>query len=294
MLLSTQTDILGQKFGDEQTVRILAAAGFDAIDYSMFGMSGAEHILHTDAADKYVDHLRDVAEECSVVFNQAHAPFVFKNWDDEDNFKNHIFPTITRAIRLAARIGVKIIVVHPLHHMRYEGNEEKLHDMNVNYYRSFIPYCEEYGIKVATENMWQRDAKRGYIIHDTCSRAAEFNRYLDDIASPWIVGCLDLGHCGLVGVEAENMIREMGSEHISALHVHDNDYISDAHVEPFSGKMNWQEITKALGEIGYKGDFTFEADIFFSKMDNDFVPTGAKYLHDVGRYLTGLVDKTRK
>ena len=53
------------------------------------------------------------------------------------------------------------------------------------------------------------------------------------------------------------MIREMGNKHIQALHVHDNDYLSDAHLEPFSGKMDWIAMTKALKDIGYKGDFTF-------------------------------------
>lgn len=294
MLLSTQTDRFGQRFGDENAVRMLAAAGFDAIDYSMFGMIHEDHILRSDEAEKYVDHLRAVAEECGVVFNQAHAPFSFKGWDDPEIFNKEIFPTVARSVELAARMGVKIIVVHPLHHRQYLGNEEAMYELNMNYYRSLIPYCEKNGIKVATENMWQRDKKRNYIIHDVCSRAKEFNRYLDDIGSEWIVGCLDVGHCGLVGIEAQDMIREMGGKHIHALHVHDNDYLSDAHVEPFSGKMDWKEIAKALGEVNYQGDFTFESDNYFNPMDKEFMPQGAKYLHDIGRYLMGIVEANRK
>ena len=78
MLLSTQTDRFGQRFGDEKAVRMLAAAGFDGIDYSMFGMIRPDHILRSDAAEKHIDALKAAAEECGVVFNQAHAPFSFK------------------------------------------------------------------------------------------------------------------------------------------------------------------------------------------------------------------------
>ena len=202
MLLSTQTDRFGQRFGDEAAVRMLAAAGFDAIDYSMFGMINADHILRSDKAEEYVDHLREVADECGVVFNQAHAPFSFKNWNDDEYVKTEIFPTVARSVELAARMGVKVIVVHPIHHMTYKGNEEKMYEINMKYYRALIPYCEANGIMVATENMWQRDKKRGFIIHDVCSQAKEFNRYLDDIGSEWIGGCLDLGHCGLCGHDA--------------------------------------------------------------------------------------------
>ena len=294
MLLSTQTDRFGQRFGDEKAVRMLADAGFDAIDYSMFGMIRPDHILRSDAAEKYIDTLKAAAEACGVVFNQAHAPFSFKGWDDPAVFNNEIFPTVARAVTLAGRLGVKIIVVHPLHFMQYKGNEEKMYELNMRYYRSLIPYCEKYGIKVATENMWQRDKNRGYIIHDVCSQAKEFNRYLDDLDSEWIVGCLDLGHCGLVGIDAADMIREMGGKHIHALHVHDNDHISDAHVEPFSGKMNWHEIAKALGEVDYQGDSTFEADNYFNPMPEEFMPQGAKYLHDIGRYLMNIVETNRK
>ena len=36
MLLVTQTDMLGRYFGDIKAVEMIADAGFDAIDYSMF------------------------------------------------------------------------------------------------------------------------------------------------------------------------------------------------------------------------------------------------------------------
>lgn len=294
MLLCTQTHRLADAFGDETAIRMLAEAGFDALDYSMFGMENPDHHLRGEDAFAYVDNLKKVADECGVKFIQAHAPFVFKDWDRPNYYEEEILPTIRRAIELVSRLGVEIIVVHPLHHLFYRDNAETLYEINMRYYRDLIPTCAACGVKVATENMWTRDPKRGYILDDTCSQPAEFNRYLDDLNSEWIVGCLDLGHCGLVGIDAADMIRAMGKEHIHCLHVHDNDHVSDAHLLPFEGKMDWKAITKALGEIGYTGEFTFEADNFYIGMDPEAMHLGAKYMHDVGRYLIGCIEAARK
>ena len=39
MILSTQTDTVFHRFGEERGVELFAGAGFDAIDYSMFQLS---------------------------------------------------------------------------------------------------------------------------------------------------------------------------------------------------------------------------------------------------------------
>ena len=293
MKLSTQTDLLAKAFGYEKAVEIIAESGFDCIDFSMFSMDDLNHPFYNEDAEEYMRTLRALAESKGVSFNQAHAPFGFSG-EDELDFENKVLPKLTRAMKLASILGVKIIVVHPLHHVApYKGNEKMLFDLNMKFYRALIPYCEEYNIKVATENMWQVDRNRGYIIHDTCSTTSEFNAYLDELNSPWIVGCLDLGHCGLVGEDAAEMIRAMGNKHIKALHVHDNDHRADLHMPPFYGKMDWEGITKALADIDYDGDFTFESDNIYRNMPDEFKPEAAKYLAKIGRKLIDMIEEAK-
>lgn len=293
MKLSTQTDLLAKAFGYEKAIEIIAESGFDCIDFSFFPMDDLNCPLYKDEAEEYMRTLRALAESKGLTFNQAHAPFSFSG-EDELDFENKVFREVTRAMKLASVLGVKIIIVHPLHHIvPYKGNEKMYLDLNVRFYRALIPYCEEYGIKVATENMWQRDKNRGCIVHDTCSTASEFNTYLDEINSPWIVGCLDLGHCGLVGEDAAEMIRAMGNKHVKALHVHDNDHMADLHVPPFCGKMDWESITKALADINYEGDFTFESDNLYRNMPDEFKPEAAKYMVKIGRKLIDMIEEAK-
>ena len=124
---------------------------------------------------------------------------------------------INELIEKLCALGAKNIIVHPIG--APEGVDYQ--QTNIEFYKSLVPYCEKFGIKVATENMWQNNPSSGAITDSTCSRAWEFNKYIDAVNSEWITGCLDLGHVSLVTKKIPEFIKEMGKERISALHVHD-------------------------------------------------------------------------
>jgi L-ribulose-5-phosphate 3-epimerase len=278
MILSTQTEGVSKKYGDEKAVRLISGAGFDAVDYSMFFMQSDECVLNTPGYENYALNLRQIAEDCGVFFNQAHAPFPSYR-EGDDTYNEKITPKIIRAMEVASILGVKIIVVHPT-----DFKEDKFL-RNIEFYNNLLPYCKQYNIRVALENMWGRDAKRGYIISNVCSEPEEFARYLDALDDTYFTGCLDLGHCGLVGVECADAIKTLGHKRLRALHVHDNDFKSDTHTLPFFSKMDWEPIAAALKAINYAGDFTFEADEFLAGVPEDLLPSAYKLMHDVGRYL---------
>ncbi len=296
MLLSTQTQVLTRSYTDEQIIDIVSGAGFDALDYSMDNshMLKADSALTRDEVTAQAKKLKALAADKGLVYNQCHAPAWGMEWGKEDFVRSVIFPTTVRSMELAAALGVKIIVVHPIHHLPWRTHAEELFEMNMKFYKALEPYCEEYGIKVATENMWNWDRNRRYIIDDTCSTAAEFNRYVDTFNSKWLTGCLDLGHAVLVGSQPEDMIRAMGNQRIQALHVHDVLYTDDTHTMPYLGKINWDNVTQALADIDYQGDFTFEADYFFVRMPAHLQPGAVKLLHDTGRSLIADIQAKKK
>ena len=113
-----------------------------------------------------------------------------------------------------------------------------------------------------------------------------------------MVACLDIGHVGLPVRDDESwdFIRALGHDRLQALHGHYNDYRVDKHALPYLGRIDWNKVTKALGEIDYQGDFTYEVNLntFVSNsMNDDLIPTAMRYAHDIGRYLCALVDKNR-
>ena len=289
MILSTQTHVLADKIGMDEALKVLAKAGFDSLDLSMFHMNNPDDIFGGDDAVEKAKEIKKKAEDLGLTFNQAHAPFSFdlktKSFDDYT-------PLVVKSLKVAAAAGVKQIIVHPFHHVVFKGNEQMVFEKNVEYYRAFVPYCEEYGIKVCAENMWQRDKMRGYIVEDACSYATEFAKYLDAIDSPWIIGCLDIGHCGLIGEEPQDAIRILGHDRLKALHVHDNDYKSDTHTIPGCGRINWAEVTRALADIDYTGEFTFEADNFYLNFEG-FYQEAASFLAQRGRNLISMIEAAK-
>ncbi|MCI8600493.1 MAG: sugar phosphate isomerase/epimerase [Oscillospiraceae bacterium] len=291
MRLVTQTSCLAQNFGDEETIRILAKAGFDAVDWSFFPMVRGEGIWCTDEWRSHALKLKEVAVECGIGFSQAHAPFPSSR--GEEPFDTDIIGWIKRSMAAAAVMGVKNIVVHPKHHIPYAENKAALFEENVRFYRSLIPCCEEYGIRVCAENMWQRDKRRNYIVDSSCSTPEDFCGLLDAVGSPWVVGCLDLGHTALVGIEPQDFIRAMGKNRLQALHVQDVNYVQDCHTLPFLEKLDWGEVAKALAEIGYEGDFTLEADHLPLSFPKELQPDVMVLMAKTGRYIMGLIEKFR-
>lgn len=290
MILSTQTGNIFGTFGEQEGLKVLKDAGYDALDISLFGVSTSPgYVLSKDGWREYAEQIKKWADETGIYFNQSHVPFVF-NWKNPNEFEERFMPLNIKGLEISGIVGAKIAIVHPYHYGDYFGHEEEIFEMNMKFYRDLLPYAKEYGVKIAIENMWRRELKRKYICPSACGKAEELARYIDALDDDTFVACLDLGHCGLVGEEAQDAIRILGHDRLKSLHVHDNNYVEDSHTLPFLSMMDWNEITKALADIDYDGEFTFEADAFLKYVPKDFKPTACKYMADTGRYLISKIE----
>lgn len=287
MKLVTQTEVLSDRFGDEKAVRIICESGFDGIDFSMFDLDEEPCILNKSGYKNHLKNLINIADSYGVTFEQAHAPFPSAKEDNKE-YNDFMFEKLKKAIEVAGILDTKIIVVHPVQF----STDQK--ERNLELYRSLEPFAEEYGVKIALENMWgvkMVDGNRK-IVPNVCSVAAEFNDYFDSLNSSNFTTCLDLGHCGLVGDDAASMIKDMNSR-LGCLHIHDNDFIHDSHTLPYTRDMDWDSILKALAEVDYKGNFTYEADYFMKKFPDDLLPSCEKFMHDVGRSMMAKIESYR-
>ena len=285
MKLVNQTELLSKRLGDEAAVRILCDSGFDGIDYSMFMMQDDDCVLNTADYKAHAKNLFEIASYYGVPFEQAHAPFPSAK-DGDEKYNAIIFDKIKRALEVAGILDAKICVVHPV---QYKENQ---FEKNMELYRKLEPYAADFGVKIALENMWGWDNELGRIVPNVCSVADEFNRYVDALNTTNFTACLDLGHCGLVGDSAGNMIRQMGSR-LGCLHIHDNDNVNDSHNLPYTLDMDWDDILGALGEIDYQGNFTYEADSFMAGFPDDLLPACERFMHDVGRSMMRKIEKNR-
>lgn len=269
MIISTQTSAPCRRYGEQEGVRFLCELGYDALDYSMFLMKEDNNILNTPNFESHILELKDIAESYGKFFNQAHAMFPsLKDGDDEYNEK--YFPRVARGVEIAGILGATSVVVHPV------AFEKDQFEKNMEMYHKLEPIAKEYGVKIALENMWGRDGETKKIIPNVCSTAEDFPKYVDALNPDYFTACLDLGHCGLVGDSAPNMIRALGHNRLTCLHIHDNDNIADWHFPPFTMKMEWKKIVAALKEIDYTGDFTLEADGLIERLPDEMFRTACQ------------------
>lgn len=289
MILS-QTHACASRFGDTKAIEMLAKAGFDAIDYSMANLGKPNSVLASDEYKKYVAELCETAKRNNVFFNQGHALTYIYN-DDPDTAHKLLIERNIRAIEIAGLMGIKFLVVHPIESGSYIGNEEYVFEKNMEYYKALLPYAEDTGVKIACENMWCGDKKRGVVRGSVCSNPYEHACYVDEINSDMFVACLDVGHSSLAGREAQDCIRILGGKRLHSLHIHDNDYKDDMHTLPGLSEMNWDEITKALADINYQGDFTLETDHFFDSLcTEEETEAGLKLSELIGRKMINKIE----
>ena len=284
MKIATTTEQPAKRFGMEKAIRMIADSGFDCMDFSNFSIKNWEqNPIFAPGWEAYADHLRTVAEEAGVTFNQSHAPFPTNRPEKPENreYNEIIVEKLQHSIRFAARLGAKTVVVHPLRDYPHYGREQYWKDRNMEFYHALAPAAKESGIKVALENLFVTDPLRNIYTEASCGDPRELADYLDTLADDCFTACLDLGHCAICGYSAAEAIRILGAERLG----------EDHHLPPFTGKQDWVGVASALREIGYRGEITLESDRIFLNTPDALFPATFRYLHDTARHLADMCEK---
>ena len=109
MKISAETLYLRKYLGDRETIRVLAEAGFDCIDYTMDHMTEEDSPLNAPDYREYAAGLLSYAKELGVTFHQAHAPFEFE-WEKENVLENIAVPRIIRCLEIASVMGIDTVI----------------------------------------------------------------------------------------------------------------------------------------------------------------------------------------
>ena len=287
MKLSIENYVLRTAFGDKKAIDMIADAGFDAMDFSFYWATEGSNFLEQDDYLSYAQQVRAWADARGLAITQAHAPFDLKLDDDPDK-QAHDLEMIRRSIRCAAAMGASQIIVHNLS----TYNPADFFEENLRFFESLSEDCRTANIRVAVENLWSR--KDGEIVGGRLSTPEALSEFLDHLDPELFCGCIDIGHSEIVGVPAADFIRQLGTPKLAALHIQDTDLKSDSHTLPRLGRHDWKAIAKALAEVDYQGDFTFEIFRFLKSFPKTALPDALKLAHTVGRSLISDVERAKE
>lgn len=177
MKIATDTDCFFGLYSIEETIDILAEAGFDAIDYSIMEERFVNGEMSDEECRKYFEKVKDYAENAGIVFNQSHAMDFGAVTSDEIKEKN--FRCAANSIKLASYLGVGHTIVHGVEFGNCaEDDKERLFEANMEFYNGLKPYCEEYGVKVAIENLphTKEHIFGSKVVNSTCAIPEDFEK----------------------------------------------------------------------------------------------------------------------
>ena len=284
MKISTEIISSSRIVGEEKAIELIAKAGFDAWDFSMFSMcaynwetNGVDSTNHPLCTNPFVfaRKLKQIGLDNGIECNQSHAPFPMRCKEMQDKCK--------LAIECTAEAGGKICVVHP--------NNDKSPMENAEMYFNLLPFAKACGVKIATENMWNWDTVNNYALPAACSSPENFVAHLDAVNDEYFVACLDIGHAEMKGLDtsAVEMIKALGRK-LQSLHIHDNDLWHDFHQIPLSMNIDFEAVVKALKQVGYEGYFTLEAEAYLKSYDASNVFDGIKELYRSAKKLSDMFE----
>ena len=291
MQISSSTSMItalshyGDKTDLSKCFELVKNAGFEAMDLSLMmycdigcGMTVGDHV-------EWANKTREMADKYGIAINQTHGDALNNmQWDDFEHVRQKGFTERNICCLEASKIlGAKWMVVHPMNlaHLEiYNVKENK--EANLRYLEPIIEHAKKIGIGVAVENMVDhRRNKRRYCGGDPY----ELLDLVDTINDSSVGICVDTGHANQAGLNAAELIRLVGSR-LKATHIDDNFADEDTHLVPFYGNINWKEVSKALSEVGYDNDFSFELcwpDIPLSATDSYL-----KFIHTLGQSIIDL------
>ncbi len=219
----------------------------------------------------WVEGIAKKAQALGVTFTQAHADVYNFYTGDASRYEMYL-----RCLEGAAILGIPWITFHPSGHPDFspETEEQNLLD-NIEYYKPLIEIAEKHQVGIALENMSRR-----------LMTAAHLNRMVDALDSPCVGICWDTGHAHIASQDQAESIRLMDSR-LHALHVQDNDGLSDQHTAPYFGTIDWASLTQALIDINYPGDFTFETHNFIKSLPDSCHADALRTLYAIGAHLAG-------
>lgn len=263
---------------DPKEYKLLKEVGYDAVDYNGL-CTEPETGLFALSDEKFERELlrdRKAIENAGLEICQIHGVWPYddtkpEKWESK-------FQAMIRSIRAAAILGSQYVVVHPVMPYGWEESPDHEKDVreNIEYMKMLVPYAEKYGVKIALENM-----PNPYV---PCGPVEELVQCIDEVNSPYLVACLDVGHSTALGIDAGDAVRMLGNR-LHCLHIHDNDGKHDFHWLPYYGVTNWHNFTSALKEIGYRGAITLETSVSqrMKSLPESLKEEGEKWLKNIAR-----------
>ncbi|MBQ9922667.1 MAG: sugar phosphate isomerase/epimerase [Clostridia bacterium] len=270
--IGISTFTLQNLYGNENVFEIANRVGADCVDFNLYSdefdceKTGSIYSKSDNEIIEYFSGLKRKADQYGIEVAMTHGRgSTFKNIPEWDNrvVKNARIDCLATSV-----LGAPVCVMHGVSNCSFpkDVDPELLRKLNFELFTTVLPFARQYGIKIATETLG--DAPN----HGCCCLLGctdEFIKTYDKICEEGgfddcFATCMDTGHTNKAmrfdNPTSGNAIRMIG-ESLIALHLHDNNGLTDQHKIPLTGSIDWKDVFDALDEIGYNGVYNLEISL---------------------------------
>lgn len=288
MRLSTSTNIYfnrpdGTKAPIVDSVRRCAAAGYQVMDMNFHDCTTFRTPFVGDQYRQWLEEIQTCAQKEGIEFSQAHAPF-YNFCDPTYENRDYMDERIRRAVLCAKELRVPWIVIHA----GTAFGEAQWHkvslERNVQYFLPLVEFAAKVGVGIAIENLWELNIAP---LRRYTAEPDEVMELVERLDSTQVGICCDVEHTEISKQDTAAALRLFGSR-LKATHISDVINVDSDHLLPFFGRTDWVPVMRALREIGYAGDFTYEIHRYTSRMPDEVVQGALEYSVSVGNYLLSL------
>jgi L-ribulose-5-phosphate 3-epimerase len=209
------------------------------------GFEGVE--AQTIAEEKEAEEIKEASLKTRLpihsVMNMGHWDWPLSSPNQDDVTKS--LQRMEVSLRNAKLWGAETVLLVPAV-VRPDTTYTQAWQRSQQQIKKLIPLAKELGVVIAIEEVWNK-----FLL-----TAPDMARYVDDFKSPWIKAYCDVGNMVFYGYPQE-WIRVLGKR-IVRFHLKDFDTRTRQFVPLLEGSIDWKEVRKAIGEIGYSGFLTVE------------------------------------
>lgn len=228
-----QINMLGENLSNADKFDLAKKCGFEAVEAHPLGLDDSKKLGETARAAGITIH--------SVTFGGWSKPLS----DPDEAVVAKGLAEVEDGLRSTKAMGANVMLLVPAvvnDRVRYVEAYQRS-QANI---RKVLPLAEELGVVIAVENVWNK-----FLLSPI-----EFARYVDEFENPCLRAYFDVGNVVIFGYP-QDWIRTLGNR-IVKIHLKDFKCKGYQWRNLREGDVNWPEVRKALGEIGYNGYVTPE------------------------------------
>ena len=271
------------RFSQTAMVDYFAEVGIGAIDMSFESLN----TLHDEYKSVHFGVARR-AKEKGIEIPVCHLSFYMpdpKNEQLMEEYSNELL----KQIDVAAMMGIPLAVAHPIAFYSKDVSYGDWVRANIKFLSPIVEYARGKGVKICIENMPSEKEAPDNHLYGSC--ALNISKLAEKLGAEI---CYDVGHANVSGYKISEQLEFLKGK-IAVLHIHDNmgKGEKDAHMLPFDGNVDWDDVAKGLELSDFGGVLDVEVTAWALPSDKQTrLDFGGKILMRARRLISaaGLIE----